>query len=374
MVVRAGVALVLLLVTLHASGQAATYLVRPDGSGDFPTIQAALDAAASGDEILLGSGTFAGAGNGNLSFSGKALTVRSERNDPASCVIDCGRHTRGFRFVSGEGRGARVESVTITLGRVYGGYGGAVLCQQSSPTMVNCIFSDCHADWGGGVAIQGGGPVIQGCTFYFCGHLYGMYEAGGAIHAMGGDISVEDCLFDMNGAPKGGAIWSRHATLRISGCTFTSNMGDGAALWCEGGTVVYLGSSTVSFNGCDGQICLQESSLHASRTIIAFSFCSGPAVLCDAESIAHLSCCDIYGNPGGDWVGCLEGWEEINYNLCVDPMFCSLDDLDARLRSDSPCAAQNNPNCGQIGSLGVACEAPVPVQRSTWGRIKASSR
>ena len=35
---------------------AATFVVRSDGSGDYPTIQAAVDAAAtSGDTILLGN-------------------------------------------------------------------------------------------------------------------------------------------------------------------------------------------------------------------------------------------------------------------------------------------------------------------------------
>src|SRR5512140_630920 len=47
------------LVTFPTVLVARTIVVRPDGSGDYPTIQAAVDAAApSGDVIQLASGTF----------------------------------------------------------------------------------------------------------------------------------------------------------------------------------------------------------------------------------------------------------------------------------------------------------------------------
>ena len=74
-----------------ASGtaRAADYLVHPDGTGDFPTIQAALDAAGQGDVIELADGTFTGDGNRDIDYLGKAITVRSE-NGPENCIIDLG--------------------------------------------------------------------------------------------------------------------------------------------------------------------------------------------------------------------------------------------------------------------------------------------
>ena len=46
-----------LLLTLSSIASATTYVVRPDGGGDFPTIQAAVDAASDGDVVLvLGKG------------------------------------------------------------------------------------------------------------------------------------------------------------------------------------------------------------------------------------------------------------------------------------------------------------------------------
>ena len=79
----------------------------PYGTGDAPTIQAAIDsAAASGDIIELADGVYAGPGNRDLSAYEKWFVVRSQSGDPSACIIDLeGDPTephRGFTF-SGDG-------------------------------------------------------------------------------------------------------------------------------------------------------------------------------------------------------------------------------------------------------------------------------
>jgi hypothetical protein len=76
------------LATLSGAG-ATTYLVRPDGTGDFPTIQAAVAASASGDVIELANGTFTGPGNRDVDYLSKLVTIRSQSGNPEACVIDC---------------------------------------------------------------------------------------------------------------------------------------------------------------------------------------------------------------------------------------------------------------------------------------------
>jgi hypothetical protein len=99
-----------------------TYTVNPEGTGDFPTIQAAIDAVVDGDVIELTDGTFTGDGNHNLDFAGKSIAVCSQSGNPESCVIDCGRHEpdagvhRGFCFQSGEGPECLVRGLTIRNG------------------------------------------------------------------------------------------------------------------------------------------------------------------------------------------------------------------------------------------------------------------
>jgi len=64
---RRGLAVVCCVAPAHA----ATIVVAPDGSGDRPTIQAAIDVAAPGDVIELQDGVFTGAGNRDMDFHGR---------------------------------------------------------------------------------------------------------------------------------------------------------------------------------------------------------------------------------------------------------------------------------------------------------------
>ena len=113
---------------------------------DYPTIQAAIDAAVNGDIVEIADGTYTGAGNKNLDFAGKAITVKSAAGDPTFCIIDCEDDGRGFYFHSGEGPDSVVSGLTITNGRVDSdspgdGFGGGILCEgASSPTIVDCVI------------------------------------------------------------------------------------------------------------------------------------------------------------------------------------------------------------------------------------------
>jgi hypothetical protein len=64
-------------------------LVCPDGSGDFTRIQDAIDAVSDGAVVLLCDAVFRGDGNRDIDYQGKAITVRSQSDDPNSCIIDC---------------------------------------------------------------------------------------------------------------------------------------------------------------------------------------------------------------------------------------------------------------------------------------------
>jgi len=100
-----------------AVSRADTFLVKPDGSGDFNTIQEAIDAAVPGDEVLLADGVFKGSGNKNITFKGKAITVRSKSGSARDCIIDVEASfdlpARGFDFAQDEDAGSVMRDFTI---------------------------------------------------------------------------------------------------------------------------------------------------------------------------------------------------------------------------------------------------------------------
>jgi hypothetical protein len=102
-----------------------TFTVKPDGTGDFETIQAAVDGCEDGDTIELTDGVFEGAGNRDVDFKNKPITIRSQSGDPTTCIIDCGgtpeEFHRGFIIHRGEGPDSKLEGVTIRNGVTGGG-------------------------------------------------------------------------------------------------------------------------------------------------------------------------------------------------------------------------------------------------------------
>lgn len=131
------------------SAWSAEYIVRPDGTGDFATIQGAIDAANNGDTILLTDGTFGGTGNTNVSFLGKAVTVRSLHGDPRNCIVDCEGVARGFRFAAAEQNDSQLAWITIRNGSY--GSGAGIYVSGASPTIQGVIFENNAAQSGGAI-------------------------------------------------------------------------------------------------------------------------------------------------------------------------------------------------------------------------------
>ena len=59
-------------------------------------------------------------------------------------------------------------------------------------------------------------------------------------------------------------------------------------------------------------------------------------------------------------------------DISLDPLFCgdAFPEQPLSLNAGSPCAADNNAECGQIGAFGVECWFTL-VHETSWGAIKA---
>jgi predicted outer membrane repeat protein len=232
----------------------------PDGPK--ATIQAAIDAAADGDTILVADGVYTGPGNRDMDFAGKAITVRSE-NGAVSCVIDLqgssGDPHRAFHFNSGETTESVLEGFTIQNGYMEP-RGGAILCEGgSSPVIRGCEFvqnsveANSFRTGGGAVCILHSDP-----TFIECGFVENQVTVidndvgGGAMYCIGGSPAFTECRFVSNSVvgpslgSGGGAIAMGDGGAPVfEACTFLNN-----TTVRDGGAVLVALSMEATFERC----------------------------------------------------------------------------------------------------------------------------
>jgi len=201
----------------------------------YPTIQAAIDAAIQGDAVIVSPGTYPE----TIDFLGKAITVRG--TDDQLVIIEPPTGP-GVVFTSGEGPASRLESLTITGGDNALG-GGAVIGVGASPMLYDVSFTQCMGVFGGAVAINSGAsPHFDLCGFTFCEALF---DGGGVACLPGSSPTFETCVFRANDAGgSGGNIHIDHSDVILDNCQFDTGSADyGGGIAIEGGTLDYIGGS-----------------------------------------------------------------------------------------------------------------------------------
>lgn len=79
-----------IVLSVAALCMARNITVDDDGPVEFNNIQAAIDAASDGDTVIIATGLYVGAGNRDIDFMGKAITIRSTcPSDPnaVACAV-----------------------------------------------------------------------------------------------------------------------------------------------------------------------------------------------------------------------------------------------------------------------------------------------
>ena len=390
-------------LTAHAT--AANILIKPDGSGDQPTIQAGIDAATDGDFVLLDDGTFTGEGNRDISFKGKKITVQPQNTFQRMAVIDCENEGRAFVFNSGETIDSILNFVTIKRGSAPSG--GAILIVDSSPSINDCIIEDCTATaqsggsgtptGGGGIYIQSTGPdaepLISMTEIKDC--RANTADGGGAIAVVEARPSIEFCDIWSNIGSKGGAIYvggvSAFPFIANNEMFQNSSLTAGAAIYVDtarsqiqwnvvykntagstGGGFHFKGSpiianrNTITDNtastGGSGMY-FDDSEASCDQNIIAFNKGS-QGMVCTGARSPLTKCSIIFGNAVSDAV-CGDS-EDI---FVVDPLFCDPGTFDYSVAVASMALQENN-SCGlPIGAHIDGCEE-VPVRAATWGSLK----
>lgn len=409
---RISVFLPILLVTVGAAAASGETWYVPD---DFLFINQAVEYASPGDTVIVRCGTYHNCTHLspdsllNCVIMKSGIYLRSETREPDCVTIDAWEDGRVI-YCEDVDSTTTIEGFTLTGGFARGtpsaDRGGGIFCKNSSPRIINCVITGDTAFSGGGIYCDFSSPTITNCTI----HGNGARSSGGGISCIhdsptitgctisennatsGGGVSciidcsavITDCTISRNdGATGGGISCEVDCAPTIMDCTISGNTGAyGGGIHCHdncaptirrctitensvimwGGGIYYsmcspetLTSLTISGNSAaqGGGFYCRECSPVLEKTIIAHSP-QGDGVHChEATGVPTLICCDVFGNAGGDWTGCIEDQEYSNWNICEDPMFCDPAEGDYRLHPSSPCAEPYG--CELMGALDAGC-------------------
>jgi len=343
---------------------------------DAPTIQAGVDSAATGDDILVSPDVY----EEHAISIRKGVRVHSTGGAGVTRVI--GQRLDSV-FVIEEVDGVCIlEGLTIQGGKSAGGYGGGGIFALNSRLEVrSCTIAECEAPGGGGLlsidcfvtlddctvvgnrAESGGGVLVAsvdrptGLTARNCSILNNDAFAGlccavaGGIHAEG-EVAIIDCVVAGNRTGfygSGAALFLVGDDMLVSGCTIVGNAG----LWGPEDSIIEV----------------NWGNLRLERNIVAFN--TGSAMHCFTEEVS-ARCNDVFANSGGNEL-C---GTDLGGNFAADPQFCDFDGGNYSLINTSPCLPGRHPDgaaCGLVGALGTGCES-TPIERTSWGRMKALYR
>lgn len=304
-----GSLLVICLIVAAGAASAATIHVEADGSGNAPSIAAALANAAPGDTVLVGCGTYY---ESDLTLV--SSVVLQSATGQANCVtIDAGGVGRVF-YGSGLGSDTVIRGFTITGGSAqsepYSGSGGGMFLeggQGPGPRVEACVFVDNTARNGAGLlSAFGSAPQLHECVF----ERNQAIRRGGGWYLFESNAQITECVFVGNrSGEEGGGCFLNRSNPRVSSCVFEENdSADGAGgfatrlseaffrdcLWVRnttGGGFVAEDSCFVTFDDCRW---LENESVSQYWSLGGGLKASGVW--------AHLNGCEFRGNQAS-WGG-----------------------------------------------------------------------
>jgi hypothetical protein len=268
---------------------------------DYTTIQAAVDAASDGDEIVIAPGTYTGNDDAVVDLGSKQLTLRGSGS--ADSILIDGEFSRRavIAGTNSPNTGSTIQNLTLTKG--FGdsmGGGGLLLGGSSNITCIGCRFTG-NTTTGSGAGIGSGWSYntvsLTNCLFDGNSCLT-VGNRGGAVGGIT-NIDAADCTFVSNSASTGGSIDIRWGTSNLTNCVFQYNTA------IEGGAIAVFGNvhptiATIS------QCLFQNNTAELN----------GGGTFCAADN-ALFENCHFESNSANSGAGAYTWYEEPAYDGCT---------------------------------------------------------
>jgi len=228
----------------------------------------------------------------------------------------------------------------------YGGGGAIWLASHSVSLVENCILTQNRADKYGGAIAAWDELHIRGSTIV----ANAAGESGGGLAVGPGDCVIEKCIIQGNCAPEGAAVRAWGSSMELTVICSSLLLSEVAMLQSAG-------------------LILDGPHLEADPRICLLPACSsgGPPVAEDLHLRSDSPCLPQF-SPCHALIGALgAGCAGPTVGACCDAEGC-------RLETAGDCAASGGFYLGdEVGCYPDPC-VPIPVERTTWGQIKARFR
>ncbi len=181
----------------------------------FQTIQEAVDAAISEDEIWVKKGVYTPYPSQieitkSVSIYGGFEGTETQRDQrdwiKNDTVVDGLYAVRNF-YITADAANVTVDGFSINNGNTSSKGGGIYNAASSSLTIANCTFNNNFADEdGGGVSNYNSFSTLTNCTFN--SNFTGPNSGGGGISNYNSFSILANCTFNSNFAYRGGGIYN----------------------------------------------------------------------------------------------------------------------------------------------------------------------
>ena len=286
------------LMVVPVTARAATWVVDPDGGGDFETISEAVEAAAPGDEIEVLPGTYAE----SVDLGDKPLLLFAAEG-PEVTEIAGGPY--GFRL-AGNG-GSAIDGFAITDCEH-----AVQVEQQSTVTLTSMMLrANWTGDEGAGLRVTDESVAAVGWSVFEENDAEGL---GGAVYLSGGStVGLYECELWGNWSAHGGAVAAVDASmLGVSYSWLQANFAEVAgggiflsqsSAWIAGG--VLIDNAAIGDEGGGGAIAASGSTVYlASAELVGNDGPVGGGMML-AESLASVNHCVLEGNLAAEMGGAL---------------------------------------------------------------------